>query len=209
MPFIEAGETAIHYEVFGEGRPIVLVHGFASNLKEGWVKTGWVEALSPVRQVIAIDCRGHGESDKPKGPGAYSGDVLADDVIAVIDALRISRADIFGYSMGGGIALRLMATLPERFTSAIVSGVGERNDERLQALDGTRGGPEPRSMTERLALVTMPVLIVNGEDDYAVGNPDRLASTMPNATLIRIPDCDHVSVVSDQRFKDAVLDFLA
>jgi pimeloyl-ACP methyl ester carboxylesterase len=57
--------------------------------------------------------------------------------------------------------------------------------------------------------LTLPVLVVNGENDHAVGSPDPIASRIPNATLIWIPDSDHLTVVSDQRFKDAVLDFLA
>jgi 3-oxoadipate enol-lactonase len=48
----------IHYEVFGRGEPIILVHGLASSLKGNWMDTGWIEALSPIRQVVALDCRG-------------------------------------------------------------------------------------------------------------------------------------------------------
>ena len=150
------------------------------------------------------------ESDKPHDPEAYAGDAMCDDVIAVMDHLDIARADLFGYSMGGGIALRLLAAHPERFAAAIVGGVGERNNEELQALAALRGASEPRASGGLgLASLTLPVLIVNGENDHAVGSPHLIALRIPNARLIWIPDSDHLTVVSDQRFKDAVLDFLA
>ena len=135
---------------------------------------------------------------------------MCDDIIAVMDHLDIARADLFGYSMGGGIALRLLAAHPKRFAAAIVGGVGERNNEELQALAALRGASEPRASGGLgLASLTLPVLIVNGENDHAVGSPDPIALRIQNATLIWIPDSDHLTVVSDQRFKDAVLDFLA
>ena len=198
MPKIDHDGVTIHYEVFGKGKPIVLVHGFASSLQDNWVNTGWIDTLTPVRQVVALDCRGHGESQKPHDPEAYAGDAMCDDVIAVMDHLDIARADLFGYSMGGGVALRLLAAHPKRFA------------EELQALAALRGASEPRASGGLgLASLTPPVLIVNGENDHAVGSPHPIALRIPNATLIWIPDSDHLTVVSDQRFKDAVLDFLA
>ena len=55
----------IYYETFGQGKPIILVHGWGSDLKLNWVEIGWVKALQSVRNIIALDCRGHGQSDKP------------------------------------------------------------------------------------------------------------------------------------------------
>jgi len=117
--------TAIQYEVFGEGRPIVLVHGFAASLDLNWVRTGWVEALTPVRQVVGLDARGHGRSDKPHEPAGYAGDSMADDVVRLMDHLEIEKADLFGYSMGSQISLRLLARHQDRFFSAVLGGVGQ------------------------------------------------------------------------------------
>ena len=124
MPTFDSAGVQIHYEVFGEGKPIVLVHGFASSLRENWVAPGWIETLTPLRQVIALDCRGHGESEKPKNPASYGDEDMGGDVIRLMDHLRIDRADLFGYSIGGRISLGLMVNFPERFTSAVLGGVG-------------------------------------------------------------------------------------
>jgi pimeloyl-ACP methyl ester carboxylesterase len=123
MPFFDSAGVRIHYEVFGEGEPLVLVHGFVANLQVNWVATGWVDTLRPLRQVIALDCRGHGESDKPYDPAAY-GEAMADDVVRMMDHLEIERADLMGYSMGGRISLDLMTRYGDRFSRAVLGGVG-------------------------------------------------------------------------------------
>jgi len=122
--FFDSDGVKIHYETFGQGKPIVLVHGFASSLKGNWVATNWVETLQPVRRVVALDCRGHGQSDKPHDPEAYGGENMAQDVLRLMDHLSIAKADLFGYSMGAGIAAYLLAHHRERFTSVILGGIG-------------------------------------------------------------------------------------
>jgi hypothetical protein len=98
--FFDSDGVNIHYETQGEGKPIVLVHGFASSLQGNWVITRWVETLQPLRRVVALDCRGHGQSDKPHDPAAYGGENMAQDVLRLMDHLGIAEADLFGYSMG-------------------------------------------------------------------------------------------------------------
>ena len=114
MPAFDSNGVSIHYEVFGENGkpPIVLVHGFAASLDGNWVRPGWIETLTPLRQVVALDCRGHGESEKPYDAEAY-GDNMPDDVIRLMDHLNIEKADLFGYSMGSRISTRLMTAHPE------------------------------------------------------------------------------------------------
>jgi pimeloyl-ACP methyl ester carboxylesterase len=127
MPFlIVPGPLKLAYEVVGEGAPIVLVHGFASNRVVNWRGPNWYDTLSKAgRQVIALDVRGHGESDKPHVYEAYDEAELAADVVRLLDHLGHAQADVMGYSMGGFITLRVLHDAPTRVRRAIVAGVGE------------------------------------------------------------------------------------
>jgi pimeloyl-ACP methyl ester carboxylesterase len=94
MPFVMSAGVPIHYEVRGAGPPIVLVHGFASSLEGNWAQSGWVDFLvRRGRTVVGLDCRGHGLSGKPHDPDAYGGNHMPDDVLAVMDAVALERAD--------------------------------------------------------------------------------------------------------------------
>ena len=84
----------IHYETWGEGYPIILVHGIIANLKLNWLVQNWVETLRPIRRVVALDCRGHGESDKPHDPAAYGSENTGQDVLRLMDYLGIDKAEI-------------------------------------------------------------------------------------------------------------------
>ena len=111
----------------GEGEPIVLVHGFASNATVNWVEPGWVETLTKAgRRAIALDNRGHGASSKLYDPAAYHSRLMAEDVRALLDHLHLDRADVMGYSMGARIAALLAVAHPERVRSAIFGGLGVR-----------------------------------------------------------------------------------
>jgi len=139
MPFFEVpgpSSTGLRlaYEVQGSGPPIVLVHGFASNRGTNWRSPSWYRTLSEAgRQVIALDVRGHGESDKPHDAAAYDEAELASDVVRLLDHLSIARADVMGYSMGGFILLRVLAEQPQRLNKAIIAGVGENYYRRTSA----------------------------------------------------------------------------
>jgi pimeloyl-ACP methyl ester carboxylesterase len=109
----------------GEGEPVLLVHGFASNVATNWVNTGWVGVLkSDGRRVIAIDNRGHGHSEKPHDPARYGTAPMAEDARALLDHLGIARADVMGYSMGARISAFLAIKHPERVRSVIFGGLG-------------------------------------------------------------------------------------
>jgi pimeloyl-ACP methyl ester carboxylesterase len=109
----------------GEGEPIVLVHGFASTKEVNWVNTAWVTTLTRAgRRVIALDNRGHGQSSKFYDPADYHTAKMADDVAALLDHLKIERADVMGYSMGARITAYLALNHPPRVRSAIFGGLG-------------------------------------------------------------------------------------
>ena len=115
----------IAYEEVGAGDPIVLVHGFASDRGQNWRGALWYDTLTRGgRRIVAMDCRGHGESDKPHDAAAY-GDKMVDDIATVMAAAGLSNADIMGYSMGGMLTMGLLMRRPDLARRAIVAGVGE------------------------------------------------------------------------------------
>lgn len=116
----------IAYTVSGEGEPILLIHGFASNAQTNWFGPGWVHTLTgDGRQVVTIDNRGHGKSGKPQDPAVYEAPMMAEDARRLLDHLGIGRADVMGYSMGARITAFLSVRHPERVRSAILGGLGD------------------------------------------------------------------------------------
>jgi pimeloyl-ACP methyl ester carboxylesterase len=126
--FFDSAGVKIHYESFGEGKPIVLVHGFPLSFELNWVGTEWVEPLQSVRRVVGLDCRGFGESDKPHDAEAYGIENMAGDILRLMDHLSIDKADLFGYSMGSMISAHLLINHRERFTTVILGGAGNLLD---------------------------------------------------------------------------------
>ena len=120
----------------GKGEPIVLIHGFASNIRVNWLSTGWVRALTEAgRRVIALDNRGHGDSGKLYDPEAYQMPVMAGDARRLLDHLNLPAADVMGYSMGGRITAYLATEHPQRLRSAVISGLGDQLVKPFTAAD--------------------------------------------------------------------------
>ncbi|MGE8943651.1 alpha/beta fold hydrolase [Leptospira interrogans] len=109
----------------GAGDPILLIHGFASNSGVNWKDTGWIRFLSDNGfRVIAIDNRGHGESEKLYDLNQYGAPLMAEDARRLLDHLGIQRADVMGYSMGARITAFLTLAHPDRVRSCIFGGLG-------------------------------------------------------------------------------------
>lgn len=106
VPYTHNAGLQIHYEVEGDGPPLILCHGSFGSLDD-WRDFGYVDALKVRRKLILIDARGHGKSDKPHDPSCYSLASRVSDFVAVLDTLRIPKADFMGYSMGDGSASAL------------------------------------------------------------------------------------------------------
>ncbi|MGH6866360.1 MAG: alpha/beta fold hydrolase [Methyloceanibacter sp.] len=125
MPSFDSDDVEIVFSDEGEGEPILLIHGFASNTATNWMDTGWVRALAEAgRRVIAFDNRGHGQSEKLYAPELYGAPTMAEDARRLLDHLGIKCADIFGYSMGARIAALLVFRHPKRVRSLIFGGLG-------------------------------------------------------------------------------------
>jgi pimeloyl-ACP methyl ester carboxylesterase len=143
MPRFAHADVEIAFLDEGEGEPIVLIHGFASNKEVNWVYPGWVMTLTRAgRRVIALDNRGHGQTTKFYEPALYHSSLMAQDVRALLDHLRLTRADVMGYSMGARIAAFLALAEPQRVRAAVLGGLGIRlvegvglPDEIAQALE--------------------------------------------------------------------------
>jgi pimeloyl-ACP methyl ester carboxylesterase len=123
--FFDSNGVEIHYRVWGKGDPIVLIHGFTASIDSNWVEPGIVDKLDDDFKVIALDLRGHGKSDKPHDPAAYGAE-MAEDVVRLLDHLKIEKAHVVGYSLGGFTTLKLLTLHPERFLSATLGGAGWR-----------------------------------------------------------------------------------
>jgi pimeloyl-ACP methyl ester carboxylesterase len=148
MASFKNGNVEIAYLDEGEGEPIVLVHGFASTKEVNWVNPSWVTTLTRAgRRVIALDDRGHGGSSKLTDPAEYHSTKMAGDVAALMDHLRIERADVMGYSMGARITAFLAVDHPARVRSAIIGGLG------IRLVDGV-GLPE--SIADALEAPSLP-----------------------------------------------------
>jgi pimeloyl-ACP methyl ester carboxylesterase len=121
----QAGDgVQLAYREMGEGRPLVLIHGYVSTAAVNWVRYGHAAVIAALgHRVIMPDLRGHGDSAKPHAAAAYPPDVLADDGFALIHHLGLTDYDLGGYSLGGRTTMRMLVrgAMPGR---AVVAGMG-------------------------------------------------------------------------------------
>jgi pimeloyl-ACP methyl ester carboxylesterase len=135
MAFADNKGVKIHYEVEGKGPPLVIQHGYSDSMVT-WYELGYVEALKGTHQLILVDARGHGASDKPHNTAAYSKQLQAEDIVTVLNDLRIQRTDYWGVSMGGQIGFALAQFAPKYFRSIIIGSAA--GDGRSRIGDGFR-----------------------------------------------------------------------
>lgn len=129
--------------------PIILVHGFASNHAVNWVNTTWVKTLGrDGRRVIALDNRGHGQSEALHDPAAYHANIMAADVRNLMDHLGLARADVMGYSMGARITAHLAVAHPLRVRSAVLGGLGIKLIDGVGLPPGIADAMEVASLAE-------------------------------------------------------------
>lgn len=143
--FFDSKGVKIHYIVEGQGEPVLLIHGFAANIQLQWELPGVLKALAKDYQVIALDCRGHGRSGKPHDPELYGIEVV-EDLVRLLDHLKIQKTHVVGYSMGAFITLKLITTHPDRLLSATLGGAGwsktldtRFRDELAESLEQGKG----------------------------------------------------------------------
>lgn len=121
MQYVKNQGIRIHYQVTGNGVPLVMQHGFFSSV-EDWYEFGYVENLNHTCRLIMVDARGHGASDKPHQPEAYELRNFTSDIVAVLDDLGLEKAHYLGYSMGGWIGYGMAKYAPRRLDKLIIGG---------------------------------------------------------------------------------------
>ena len=168
----------IHYEVEGRGEPLVIHHGFTSSIETVRL-LGYSDSLKESHQVILIDARGHGVSDKPHTPESYGLQTAVNDVLAVLDELGIPKAHFFGYSMGGVIGFAMANFAPERLLSLIIGAAHPFADN----LDSFRNvdGKDPdifvkaleAFLGEKIAPEIVPLVLTNDLEALAAAAQPR------------------------------------
>jgi pimeloyl-ACP methyl ester carboxylesterase len=134
-PNFDSDGVKIHYVVQGkeDGEPVLLIHGFTLDIDLQWGPV--LKALAKDYKVIALDCRGHGGSEKPRDPKKY-GLEMTKDAVRLLDHLKVDKAHVVGYSMGAGIALQMAVRYPERVRTATLGGAGLPQPGREKLLEG-------------------------------------------------------------------------
>jgi pimeloyl-ACP methyl ester carboxylesterase len=168
---------------------LILQHGFTDSL-ESWYELGYVDDLKREHQLILIDARGHGGSDKPRQSLAYTSELRASDVVAVLQTLEIPRADYFGYSMGGWIGFCMVRHAPERVRRLIIGGNGAEGRSRIgdpflsklraggaAAIPGVWGAPLPPALVTRLLTNDVEALMASRVDSLG------FADVLPTMTM--------------------------
>jgi len=125
MPFAKVNGVRMYYEVAGAGPPLVLVHGFGCGIRS-WDPQ--VPALAAHHRVVTYDVRGHGISDAPRDPRAYSQPTSVEDLRQLLLHLALERPAVGGLSMGSNIALNLALAHPQMVSALVVADTGAGSD---------------------------------------------------------------------------------
>jgi len=229
----------IWYASFGEGDPVILLHGGLAN-SDYWGHQ--VRALQSHYRVIVMDSRGHGRSTRNEQPYGY--DLMADDVIGLMDFLKIPKAAIVGWSDGAIIGLDIAQRHPERLSklfafaansdpsgvadignSPVFNAFTDRAGKEYEAISPTRGeykafvaqitkmwATQPNWADDDLQKITTPVWIVDGDHDEAIKreNTEFMAANIPGAGLLLQPQVSHFSFLQDpEQFSTDLAHFLS
>jgi pimeloyl-ACP methyl ester carboxylesterase len=219
----DAKGVTLRYFVQGAGEPVVLVHGLLASAKLNWDIPGITAAIAKDHQVIALDLPGHGGSDKPETEDAY-GVQMAEDVILLMDHLKIKKAHIVGYSLGGMITVKLLTLHPERVRSATIGGMGwVRDGGRNLGLrdrvpmreDGGPIGACVKGMgrlsvtAAELKAIKVPTIVIIGDQDpLKRATVEPLREVRPDWPVVEIKSAGHMSCILKKEFTDAVAAWL-
>lgn len=137
--YAPANGSKVYYEVYGKGKPIVLLHGAFMTIDTNWGQL--IPELSKNRKVIAVELQGHGHT--PFSERKLSHTALASDVTEVMNYLKIDKADVAGYSFGGAIAYQLAIQSPERLNKLVIISSTYKNSGWLPEVNNAFKGMKP------------------------------------------------------------------
>jgi pimeloyl-ACP methyl ester carboxylesterase len=145
----ESDGVLLAFHDIGEGWPILLIHGFGTTAEINWIRSGWADELvTSGRRVLALDNRGHGESEKLYDSSGYRMADAAEDARRLLDHLAVEHADVMGYSMGARIAALVAVAHPRRVRSLTLGGMGKSLVEGLPPSIGVAEALEAASPDE-------------------------------------------------------------
>jgi pimeloyl-ACP methyl ester carboxylesterase len=225
MPFARSGNLRIHYEVIGEGPPLLLLHRWSAGGQSNFHAFGWVDHLRTNHRLILVDLPGHGRSGKPWRGSAYSLERMAAAAIAVLNAEAIQRCAILSYSTGSQVAALLLAEHRGRFSAAVLGGVGNDFHFRLgPPLRARRRAPPaahrlvPAPQRQLLPLVALERpcrarlrlrRVINGTRDGFARSAAALAARISYGELAWVSGRNHATTIGDRRTKRLASAFLA
>jgi pimeloyl-ACP methyl ester carboxylesterase len=166
MPFANNHRVRIHYETEGRGPPVVLQYGQYFPL-EIWYELNYVRVMQDNCRLILVDARGHGDSDKPHDPAAYRVELMASDIISVLDDLGLETAHYMGYSSLKHDLQALVA-----WHRSVIEGVPAYDDI--------------------LSTIAVPCLIYAGENTGEYADAARAAQEIPGAVFVGISNGEHL-----------------
>lgn len=233
--FFDSAGVKIHYIEAGAGEVVFLHHGQGGNARN-WVDVGIVERLAPEFRVIAIDARGHGQSDKPHTPESY-GVEMSNDIIRLLDHLGVEKAHIVGYSFGVWASIKAVVSHEDRFLSATFGGAApdwewpQELDERVRAnARNMRENPEQRVVDlgldnlalslviegtsqlvvpkESLERLLIPLMAIVGSEDRQFNPVRRLAELLPDMKYVVMNGVDHNGTIRAALFVESLDEFL-
>ena len=219
----DAKGVRIQYMVQGVGEPVVLIHGLHASALTNWKAPGIMDLLSKQYQVIALDLPGHGGSDKPDKEEAY-GVQMVEDVVLLLDHLKIKKAHIVGYSLGGMIALKFIAEHSDRALSGTLGGMGWLREggwlqevwDKIPVREGNRTPAACINSMGKLALtedalkaIKTPMTILVGDQDpvkklYVIP----LQQVRKDWSVIEIEGAGHLNCIVKKKFSEEIVKWL-
>jgi pimeloyl-ACP methyl ester carboxylesterase len=210
----------LHYLSAGKGETVVLIHGLHSSAEINWKLTGVVGELAKTHRVLALDLPGHGRSEKPKNDSAYGLQVV-DDVALLLDELKIKKAHVVGYSLGGMVTMKFLTKYPDRVLSATVGGMGwfreggfiQKIWEKMPTRDSDFTPPAFIRNVGKLAVsekelkkIDVPVKIIVGDSDVCkplyVAPLQKVRKDWPVA---EIEKAGHFDCIIKKPFRDEIV----